>query len=134
MTLSPSTTGPESIVTSLDWSRKLKEAGWPQYNAMFWWCPYMGESAYSGDAAIRYRLKSENTFGSHDWCKQAGSAAAPTAEEILREAARRRGERVQQLLDNYNLQFFLAQQDDHLANAAAAMWVYLKENNLLHSA
>ena len=30
-------TTPASFTVSLDWAKKLKDAGWPQDDALFWW-------------------------------------------------------------------------------------------------
>ena len=75
-------TAPESIVTSLDWSEKLKEAGWPQDSA-FWWCKWTNDKT---PPSQEWRL--EYVATEYDFVTVTGGAwerfAAPTAEEILR--------------------------------------------------
>lgn len=88
---------PESIVTSLEWSKKLKEAGWPQgFSGVF-----ASSTVESIDQILpKYQLesgyfywfdvRSDYTKGEiipqveTIYCNYPMIAAAPTAEEILR--------------------------------------------------
>jgi hypothetical protein len=149
----------ESIVTSLEWSRKLKEAGWPQpvQDAAPFWFWYeeklhlmSGRETDSGCYGPCWSYKDGHI---DDWSFEnrnphiSAIAAAPTAEEILRRLPEEFGECC---LDAHR---FLAHEGfwrvcyeviddgkhdmphhvlgDTLANAAAAMYCYLAENALL---
>ena len=57
------------ITVSLEWAKKLKEAGWPQDESYFYWCEWSDKKLRSIE-----ELRSSYTEG----------IAAPTAEEILR--------------------------------------------------
>lgn len=130
-------TGPESIVTSLDCSVKLRNAGWSQDDATFW-------HHYNSDSDARWIDGSRGTWG----------IAAPTAEEVLRRLPRT----LKIMMDGMLIAFpegngkwtvgyehtasarrglmmieATPQEEDTLANAAAAMWIHLKQNNLLPS-
>ncbi len=126
---------PESITVSLEWAKKLKEAGWPQ----------------DEQTVNHWRRKGEiySVGGFTTWC-----LAAPTAEEILRRLPDYIGTeyvlvtvrdhpenkwsvnyiRISEKGVNYHPDHeFRARpcDGDSLANAAAAMWCYLAENKLL---
>lgn len=119
---------PEEIVTSLDWSKKLEEAGWPQDQSIFWW-------------------KYEVTFSGNFWMvgqrphKDAEKFAAPTAEEILRRLPKEeltiRHRNSLWMIDflrfdeNGNKTHSYIFEGDTLANAAAACYCYLAEQKLL---
>ncbi len=84
---------PESIVTSLDWSRKLEKAGWPQDAGLFYWqCPHRrttrsGRVIRHPDNLVTVEALPRKTDGAPDIDNVALSFAyfaAPTAEEILR--------------------------------------------------
>ena len=141
-------TTPESIVTSLDWSRKLKGAGFNPWPLHEWFVgpvgpPLVIESQYNGDTR---------------------SYPAPTAEEILRRLppfiidGKRNGDTVTYDLHvqavsgmeamsgaKWKLWYFRVRDGielaplgnysyaDSLANAAAAMYCYLAEQKLLPS-
>lgn len=142
---------PESLVVSLDYAKRLKEAGWPQYPSMFYWGYWTNNLT---PPELEWRL---DFVGDEDsFTVVMGGAwdrfAAPTAEEILR--------RLPDMLDDCILQcsqspaperlwvcsYFsdtphptiegkydvLCQ--DTLANAAAAMYCALAEHNLLPDA
>jgi hypothetical protein len=89
MTNAPSTTGPESIVTSLDWSKKLKEAGWPQDVCHFKYC---GGHTWFHDDQENGKFEPceyDGVLESDEYCPRAEltcefTLAAPTAEEVLR--------------------------------------------------
>lgn len=76
LTMPPTATpsAPESIVPSLDWCKKLKEAGWPQNedSSVYWWS-YVVRAA-TGEWSWKVNPKQ----GGYE------TYAAPTAEEILR--------------------------------------------------
>lgn len=142
---------PESIVVSLEWAKKLKDAGWPQGN-------------YAED--VRSHFYWYNTIdGLNNWkiisledirgLISKFEIAAPTAEELLRRLPEYFDDA--EMRDGIYKRFWLvAQKDgnwtvcysdghcqikkgigpmritgDTLANAAASMWIFLKENNLL---
>jgi hypothetical protein len=145
MTPITSTTGPESIVTSLDWSKKLKEAGWSQEGSTFYWQEHQPTHEFHVWFRDVLHLSEVKVPG---LC-----FAAPTAEEILRRLPK-------DITKNdgscYALEVYFCAEDgnclvykpmirgqimqladaankDSLANAAAAMWVYLSEQKLLPS-
>lgn len=128
---------PESITVSLEWAKKLKEVGYPQGECTFWWqnsyCPI--ENAYV-DNVVPFETR-KNEFG-------VKYIAAPTAEQILRRLpcvpsdfpltiARYStgGYYIDYSPENSDKQQVI--EADTLANAAAAMYCYLAENNLLPS-
>lgn len=131
---------PESIVVDLEHAKMLKEAGWPQDEALLWWASKMHPDPY--DESIVWELSNDsNPIGTHDWCKQAGTFAAPTAQEIetiiLKELPHisitisRMGEMVcLEPLENRKYTGHVFKGTNH-ANAASEMWCYLKKNNLL---
>ncbi len=137
---------PESIVTSLEWSKKIKQAGWPQKEALWFWVHH-------------YRAASDEylweLFERDEDDKVNEHLAAPTAEEILRklpeEYVAKDGKRLElscgKKIKQHGLGYYVTYEtprephdcdeacctnDKHsLANAAAAMYCYLAENNLL---
>ena len=143
---------PESITVDLEHAKMLKEAGWTQDEALLWWASKMHPDPY--DESIVWELSNDsNPIGVHDWCKQAGTFAAPTAQEILRRLptgmSSQRGDylltcdigglRIWNVtyLDEDGRCFFhedeeVLTEDPSLANAASEMWCYLKKNNLLN--
>ena len=144
MSLSPSATGPESIVTSLDWSKKLKEAGWPQDDSYLFWCrhPISPEpNEWELGKSIIACLYPDTEF-----------FAAPTAEEILRRLPRYLASTgglnmtltITPYADKWTVEYLLPelgydnsvlpQTHVSLANAAAAMYCYLAEQKLLPKA
>lgn len=136
--------GPDAIVTSLDWSKKLKEAGWPQESTFFWArAARLDEWEVVIDAEISW-IGNDNIKGSGCGCCErddelADKFAAPTAEEILRRLPRTVGEAELALnhgpIDGEPWYIFYPGvrgiRDFSLANAAAAMYCYLAENKLL---
>ena len=149
-----SAAGPSSqagITVSLEWAKKLKESGYPQDvpeefgdEQSRWWCQY------DDDEPTLLWLQSDgfndnDTHGEDEECKVLYKS--PFAEEILR--------RLPWKIQNDGNAFFLRVEpyndsldvlswrvvypnlhsftniDKSLANAAAAMWCYLKENDLI---
>jgi len=133
------------ITVSLETAKSLRDAGWKQDNADFDWVissqSYGGESY--GEEVLRARKISSGRPRKHSTLP----TSAPTAEQILRE--------LPQTMDGYRLTIYpiwdvgawcvtylapdhtphealeIDYVDKSLANAAAEMWIYLKENNLL---
>ncbi len=124
-----------NITVSLEWAKKLKEAGWPQGKGYFY--RVVDKTWYQEECEPRRR-----------WvAKGYQFYSLPTAEEILRE--------LPQTMDGYRLTIYpiwdvgawcvtylapdhtphealeIDYVDKSLANAAAEMWIYLKKNNLL---
>ena len=145
---------PESIVVSLEWAKKLKKAGWPQDDGCFWYREIMHTGAKRMHRTLIDRearehcqtnpLPNPTAIKSEEWFD------ATTAEEILwrlPEYLNQRdikGElhfykwpdgfscgysRWDSLPNGYAWAHMM--KADTLANAAAAMWCHLKENNLL---
>ena len=125
---------PQSITVSLEWAKKLKEAGWKQIG-FFWKTEKSGGiTGWSGDTS---KPPKEDL----DWI------AAPTAEEILRRLphqivlethplflqAMPDGDEWKIAYWTFRIEKGVWKNEDSLANAAAAMWCYLEENNLLPS-
>lgn len=128
----------KDIVVSLEWAKKLEEAGWPQYHGeVFGWFEDMNG---------KMTVHEVDNFSEDD------HVAAPTAEEILRElpdsfardqlrydltirtAGGTSGKMFYVSYKHWHdqLKTVHRQGEDHsLANAAAELWIYLKENNLL---
>ena len=135
---------PSTITVSLEWAKKLKEAGWPQSEPLHYWHRNVGQwYVYAKDF-------SEHDFNMVDGANFPADVAAPTAEEILRRlpyeimdegeafelviAPRRHGGwNVFYTHENGENRCAALEKEDSLANAAAAMWVYLKEHDLLPS-
>lgn len=131
---------PESITVYLETAKKLKEAGWSQTKCEFYWI-----DLYIDDKKLMCKHCLEKPFGSYDEI-----AAAPTAEEILRELPKmleidnewyhisiRSDSTVK---DHWYISYLTLEKEKEkcfqqgsngLANAAAEMWIYLKTNNLL---
>ena len=131
------------ITVSLEWAKKLKEAGWLQDGALFCWWLRIGHTEYELSPAIF--LKN-------------GEFAAPTAEEILRRLpvyfTKGNEKRVMRIMkhedgrysvfyESYAIKTGMGElpyydipeikKHDTLANASASMYCYLAENNLLPS-
>ena len=128
------------ITVSLEWAKKLKEAGWLQDGALFCWWLRIGHTEYELSPAIF--LKN-------------GEFAAPTAEEILRRLPEAIKYPVRNAIeyelfirpfddsDERHWEVIYAKDIDNvdntplhettgtLANAAAAMYCYLADNKLL---
>lgn len=113
-----------SITVSLEWAKKMKEAGWNE------------KTVFAFDHRFDY-YELDDFYGF-------GAIFAPTAEEILRRLPNNFEGiplRIQYEKDGSILVGYAYSKDgtqpmyrgdrDSLANAAAAMWCYLKENNLL---
>lgn len=141
---------PELIVTSLEWSKKLKEAGWPtNYEAAFFWAIHSDKANVIPASFLPMSATSDGEY-----------IAAPTSEEILRRLPERvhtkstGGEsvdylRIMKTPEGDLWRVFYKNDHRHgsasrrrkktrfsfestsLANASAEMWCYLSENNLL---
>jgi hypothetical protein len=153
---------PESIVVSLEWAKKLKEAGYPKDDCSHYYsdtrkswkpynCDHLGEFVpfENGDLEVTWGII--ELHHSRDDAVQAAKGynnseplAAPTAEEIMRAlpdwiyckkssfgpagrwmCAEKEGH--VRVPKGFHSLF----ECDSLSNAVAAMWCYLKEQNLL---
>lgn len=143
---------PEQNVTSLEWSKKLKEAGWPQEDSVFRWA-IQKWGDYHVEPFVEYALVGEmwNPITQEPHHKTHTLIAAPTAEEILRRLPDCIEPDFRIFVDrrlpskkwtvNYRTPIdaliprkaktMHEETSVTLANAAAAMWIYLKENSLL---
>lgn len=80
---------PESITTSLHWSKELQKAGWPQDCALFYWVftftdgPGMAQEWQLIDRDVMLAVKDEDP--------DVECCAAPTAEELTAEILKRTG-------------------------------------------
>lgn len=117
---------PESIVVGLEQAKALKEAGWPQIDALYFW-------AVDEEVPVLYRSIDASAA-------DIGCIAAPTASGILAKLpigweAMRNTDIERE--DSYGVRVpttgsqWVKLNEDTLANAAAACWIYLKVNNLL---
>lgn len=169
MTTTPNTTGPESIVVSLEWAKKLRDAGWRQgFSGVF--APATVESIeqilpsdpmpsgyfYWMDVRRDYRTGEPSPKVESMYCNYPMIAAAPTAEEILRRLPvledengsyrwhaddcgdkvrvwMKTGSGIKYLVPDPRGggKMALSTEGDTLADAAAALWIYLKEHSLL---
>lgn len=139
---------PESIVVGLEQAKALKEAGWPLRENLF---AYAVEDKFFKKRSIFLQWNGETYLPWYGESRPDGTYtlfAAPTAEEILRRLPgqwptstsmfeRLRMEETNRgFVIGYSSQQHIFKNDDWfeadtLANAAAAMWLYLKEQNLL---
>lgn len=128
-------TNASKITVSLEWAKRLAKAGWRQETAFVWWYT----EAMSTD--VKY-------FPDVDWEKRENKLQlfekrmidsgrhtfAPTAEEILRRLP---DFKLQRIVHTWVIQIIFdplhgrTETSESLANAAAAMYCYLSENNLL---
>lgn len=114
------------ITVSLELAKKLKEAGW-QYETLFFWCGLEHKEVSSSTGEMKIFYGKYYPYREH--------FAAPTAEEILRR-----------LPHGTDTELIIKRKPkgtwrvtctgdtiggDTLANAAAAMFCFLSENNLL---
>ena len=157
MSTTPDIIGPSSIVTSLEWSKKLKEAGWNQKQPNFLWVEFFNTSS----TVPKERLSSliridewhgcdcEQPYKDRSYLKSLSRYAAPTAEEILRRLPMDRVRLGQYFMMNVpkkgdsgnrwyvSYKKYVSREDTHeehgdtIANAAAAMFCYLAEHKLL---
>lgn len=124
----------EKQVTSLELSKKLKEAGYKQ-EGLWWWFKFPQDRHYE---IIPNNLHEEN-----DFYKRYNPIIAPTVAE-LGEALPKRFPSMQN--DNINegykaICYCMSNEADNIkptyanteANARAKMWLYLKENKLLEA-
>ena len=122
-------TKPPSITVDIKMARKLEKAGWDK-RCFSYWVPYL--KGY----ALAYDFE-ENALPDENYC-------APTASEILdglpivlrkknlccsKSVPDIRGNPFWQVSYDWEAVFG----SDTLANAAAELWIYLKENDLLPS-
>lgn len=141
-------TSPASITTDLQWSRRLKEAGFPQDSVWHWrfWHNVPGDYILCDEEDIHELSKPEESDGLLEYF------AAPTAEEILRRLPKTLDHWLLDCLPNPDedlwavsyfsaidpeqpthpaIQEVLPCEADTLANAAARMYCHLAENKLL---
>ncbi len=81
---------PESICVDFPTAQKLKEAGFPQDKAVYYWCDYddpITRPRPDGEPSCEVRLiLSEMAIGEgYRLCEAFHCFAAPTLEEVLRE-------------------------------------------------
>lgn len=132
-----------SITVSVDWAKNLCAWNYPQRDSHFAWVQTLGQEQW---LLLPYSPEKEDLYQDNFVVR-----AAPTAEEILR--------RLPELLmkdehafwitidchgGHYGVAYNDYQGQKHAgtcvavdqspANAAAAMWVFLNQNNLLHDA
>lgn len=134
-------TSSASITVSLEVAKELKKAGWDQDKSIFYWDGSVPpwEVCLDVDRSWSYSATEED---------DGKCIAAPTAEEILRRLPRsiydEGGEYVRICFPsgshNEGIQYkhlgglalcAALEDDDTLANAAAKMWIYLKQHDLL---
>lgn len=141
--MTPDATTPPTITVSLDWAKKLREAGWPRLGSIFWWRCYTSK----GMDSETWVLETIDRYWPHaDGRRYTYSEplAAPTAEEILRRLPKfitedgmvHRRHVHWDYGDNrveYGRNHVYCADAESLANAAAAMYCYLAEQNLLPS-
>lgn len=135
MTIPPSTTGPGSIVVSLEHAKALKKAGWPQEDSYLHWCHHHSNASDSLDGMVWNVYQKDDDDRVNEWI------AAPTSEEILRmlpQLVNHFGLIIARTPDNQGWEVaylggYKGFREPSLANAAAAMYCYLSENNLLPS-
>lgn len=147
------TSSTSAITVSLEWAKKLKEAGYPQGSTHYLW----GEDGWKldGKKDVSHNLiQPKGDIPYKDGGKIEDGVyqrfyAAPTAEEILRRlpySYEKKVNRTQkavvyitvhrekqgwQVRAHSKRTLHWASQIDTLANAAAAMYCYLSSNNLL---
>lgn len=125
---------PDSITVDLDHAKKLLGAEWNQDVGLFKWI--------KPSSSLKPFVVDRSNALSRDVNTLEMRLAAPTAEEILRRLPRMHID-----TDGYEVEYVLPNtkidHGDHtesathrecgssLANSAAAMWVFLKNNNLL---
>ena len=153
---------PKSITVSLEWAKRLQDAGWHQgwtgvgtINS-FTDKPESMKTDIMGTYFKWFDVRSDYSKGEiipqveSIYCNYPMIADAPTAEEILQKLPRRlihegepegkwlcinshpdqKGWRIAYLQGQYSAWRNVIEEKS-LAKAAAAMWCYLKENNLL---
>lgn len=143
---------PQDIVVSLKMAETLNEFGWPQDKSCFWYC-----GIYSNTPWLIYIPKGINEIGTYSKMRREGEMiAAPTAEEVLRRLPRTiepEGRTLYLTCEfpadpiswggsayvGYSYQSRVPSIDgcfprsyaDTVANAAAEVYVFLSQNNLL---
>jgi hypothetical protein len=134
-------TTPEQITVSLEWAKKLRDAGFPQgwtgvgTAESFTERPESMKGSLDGSYFKWFQDKDGNPLVESVYCNYAMIAAAPTAEEILRELGCGKlyfsgdGRWVVALEGQEVLKDIPT--ENSAANAAAAMYCYLAKNNLL---
>ena len=124
------------ITVSLEWAKKLRDAEWDQEDCVFF---YVSNDKDDFLLVPRHYNTMEKSESFHHF-------SAPTAEEILRELPHvihdKGSPRFLQCGKHkkfWDVGYWRGVEpmknvtEDTLANAAAAMWIYLKKNNLLPS-
>ena len=143
------------ITVSLEKAKELKEYGWPQDNYFLWIVDSSG-SGHFGHYTFDHILVIDSVGVAEDGSKIADKFSAPTAEELLRrlpEAVKypvRNAIEYELLirpfddLDERHWEITYAKDIDNvdntplhettgsLSDAAAEMFIWLKQNNLLH--
>jgi hypothetical protein len=135
----------ESYVVSLEWSKKLKEAGWKKETIYYWVQELPNKIHEKGKVALESAPKEGELIIEYFMGTKAmfHSFSAPLATEILEELPFRLrredddywlwitkmkhgGYRVQ-YSDNSHLGAFPIFKDDSLSCSLAAMWIYLQK-------
>lgn len=141
----------EQITVSLEWAKKLKEAGWTQ-EGLLWWCQWTNDESPPSQVWRLEYVATEDDFvtvtgGSWERC------SAPTFEEITEKfrdedgdipnvQIRKKWYRLHMNWDFFSLlniendddcliQFPRDCRHDSMADLAAQVYCYLAENNLL---
>jgi hypothetical protein len=133
-------TTPPSITVSLDTAKKLAKAGYPQEDSLF---SMVAPEGFTKPYHTIFTHLAREAQGWRDF-----TFAAPTAEEILRRLPKTIGKGYKLHIHPSNSGIYKLRyvrwkvpreikeskfEDISLANAAAAMWICLKEYNLLQS-
>jgi len=124
------------IVVSLEMAEKLKEAGYPQENGLFYWVCRRARK-YSNEKDCWYILEYSHTSN----FKGDNIYAAPTASELLGKMGNLSiniqdvGIRGRYCIGGYSLDdpmmYLPLFKRNNLSDALAQMWIHLKENGLL---
>lgn len=142
---------PNNVTVSLEMAKKLRDAGWEQdYPFLFYL--EKDEQLYRNGEIVGQRNPDEP----HE-VDMGPFIAAPTAEEILRELPEEKRGATLNTIGHTKVAYlwkdlgkityspapvardldgnvdYMQFEADTLANAAAKMWIYLKENNLLNN-
>jgi hypothetical protein len=143
-----------NITVSLQVARSLRDAGWEQEDSSFYWGKFdPPKRRHLEDGTIVDIPKEEAEAMSYSWYyyneenmpyadEDHNSWAAPTAEEVLRElpefyTPEDNKKRAMKCYPSAHGRWAVdyeghcTQWSDTLANAAAEMWIYLKEHDLL---
>lgn len=132
---------PESLATSLHWSRQLQKAGWPQDNALFvwWWMGILPDEKYSRNDR-GFELRDSQFMPAK--LEQRERFAAPTAEEMAQRIADAMGWSPHDVTvelarwmrkEKAGKSWTDPKSNATLTNCWAAFYCYLAENGLLPS-